>query len=154
MDNKILQIIPKFRQNARNSLKDISKVTQIPISTIFDKLKLYEGTIIERHVSLLNFEKLGYPTRANILIKENKEKKEELREYIKKHQSVNSAYKINNEYDYLIEVVFKQIKEVDNFLEILENRFKIFEHKIFYVVDDIKREEFLMNEEVNQLTQF
>lgn len=152
MDKKTLKIVSKLRQNARNTLKDISRMTKIPISTIFDKLKVYEGTIIERYVSLLNFENLGYASRANILIKENKEDKEEFRNFIKNHQNINSACKINNEYDYLIEVVFKQIKEMDCFLEMIQKKFNILDYKIFYVVNDIKREEFFSDDNLLEIS--
>ena len=54
-DNKDLLIISCLRENSRNNLTNISKMTGIPISTIFDWLKKYEGSIIKKHTALLSF---------------------------------------------------------------------------------------------------
>ena len=38
----------------------MSKRLKIPISTIYDKLKKYDGNIIKKHTAILDFEKLGF----------------------------------------------------------------------------------------------
>ena len=145
MNKKDLKIIAHLRQNARMPLTKMSRRTQIPVSTIFDRLKLNENSLIVKHTSLLDFTKLGYNTRANITLRVDREDKEALREYLLKNQSVNSVYKINNGFDFMIEGVFRQIKDMEDFIENLEKRFKIIDKKSFFIIEDIKREAFMSN---------
>lgn len=138
-----LLIISSLRQNARAKLTEISRKTRIPVSTIFDKIKIHEGTVIRKHTALVDFSKLGYNTRANIILKVKKEDREPVREFLMKNSCINSAFKINNGYDFLIEAVFRNIKEVEDFIESLEEKFSIKAKQVFYVIDELKKEAFL-----------
>lgn len=140
-----LLIISSLRQNAREKLTEISKKTRIPVSTIFDRIRLHEGNLIRKHTALVDFGKLGYNTRANIILKIGKGDREAMKEFLMKHSSVNSAFKINNGYDFLVEAVFTNIKEVEDFMDMLEEKFSIKAKQVFYVIDDLKKEEFLSN---------
>ena len=143
LNQKDLKILAHLRKDARMPLTKMSKKIQVPVSTIFDRLKMSESSIITKHTSLLDFTKLGYHTHANIAIKVDSEHKEELKKYLIKHQSTNSVYKINNGYDFLIEGVFKHIKNMEEFIDDLEKRFKITDKKFFFVIEDLKKEEFM-----------
>jgi len=148
---KDLLILSNLRKNARMSLTNMSKATSIPISTIFDKLKVHENNIIKKHTALIDFEKLGFSTRANICIKIDKEKRNEAKEYLIKHQNINSVFKINNGFDFLIEAVFKHIKDLEFFLDTLEERFNVVETQIYYLIEDIKREDFMADPRILEL---
>ena len=143
LSNKDLRILSHLRQNSRLTLTMMSKRTNIPISTIYDRLKLHTGGIIQRFTSLIDFSSLGYTTRANLIVKVSRENRDELREFLMKHPNVNCVFKINNEFDFMVETVFKNIKEVEEFKDKLEGRFSVEDMKIFYVVEDLKREGFL-----------
>ncbi|MDP2906637.1 MAG: Lrp/AsnC family transcriptional regulator [Nanoarchaeota archaeon] len=140
-----LLIISSLRQNAREKLTEMSKKTRIPVSTIFDRIKTHEGGIIKKHTALVDFGKLGYNTRANIILKVNKNDREAMKEFLMKHNSINSAFKINNGYDFLIEAIFSNMKEVEDFTDLLEEKFSIKAKQVFYIIDDLKKEEFLSN---------
>jgi DNA-binding Lrp family transcriptional regulator len=140
-----LLIISSLRQNAREKLTEMSKKTRIPVSTIFDRIKMHEGNVIKKHTALVDFGKLGYNTRVNIILKVNKNDREAMKEFLMKHNSINSAFKINNGYDFLIEAIFSNIKEVEDFTDLLEEKFSIKAKQVFYVIDDLKKEEFLSN---------
>lgn len=143
-----LLIISSLRQNAREKLTEMSKKTRIPVSTIFDRIKMHEGNIIKKHTALVDFGKLGYNTRANIILKVNKNDREAMRDFLMNHHSINSAFKINNGYDFLIEAIFANIKEVEDFTDLLEEKFSIKAKQVFYIIDDLKKEEFLSNPSV------
>ena len=145
MNQKDLKIIAHLRQNARMPLTKMSKSTHIPVSTIFDRLKLNENNVIAKHTSLLDFSKLGFNTRANIMLNVDREDKEALKQHLIMNQSVNSVYKVNNGYDFMVEGIFKQIKDLEEFLDNLDNKFKIIEKKSFFIIEDLKREEFMSN---------
>lgn len=143
MNQKDLQIIANLRTDARMPLTKMSKKTGIPVSTIFDRLKMNESDLIVKHTSLLDFAKLGYNTRANITLKVDRDDKEALKAFLVKHQSVNSVYKINNGFDFMVEGIFKQIKDMEEFIDDLEKRFKIQDKKSFFIIEDLKKEAFL-----------
>ncbi|MFH0869463.1 MAG: hypothetical protein V1866_00220 [archaeon] len=140
-----------LRQDARQTLTNISRKTHIPISTLYDKLKQQEHTWILKHTTLIDFAKLGYNCRAKIILSVIKEDKERLRNFLKEHTSVNSLYKINNGYDFLAEGIFENVKILEDFLEQLDASFGITEKKIFYVIEDVKRECFLSRPEHIQI---
>ncbi|MEM2121844.1 MAG: Lrp/AsnC family transcriptional regulator [Candidatus Woesearchaeota archaeon] len=140
---KDLLIITELRKNARETLTKLSKKTGIPISTIFDRLKLQEGNLIRKHCALIDFQKIGYSIRANILLKVNPEHRNKLLEHLQKNLHVNTLLRINNNFDFLVEVIFKTLNEAENFINKLEEEYRIEEKKVFYVIDEIKREEFL-----------
>ncbi len=143
LHKKDLLILAELRRNARSSLTKMSKMTLIPISTIFDKLRLYEESLIMKHTSLIDFSGLGFHSRIIIIIKTDRKNKFDILNYLAKHQNVNNLYKINNGCDFMIEGVFKHIKDSEEFVENLEEKFKILDKKVYYVIEDIQREKFL-----------
>jgi len=112
----------------------MSRETGIPVSTIFDRIKTNE--VIKKHTAIIDFAKLGY-TKVNMMLKVKKDQREDLKRYLEKHNCVNSAYKVNNNYDYLVEGVFSNIREIEDFIERMETKFDIETKDIYYIVDEI-----------------
>ncbi|RMF54740.1 Lrp/AsnC family transcriptional regulator, partial [Candidatus Woesearchaeota archaeon] len=148
MSKKDLLLLTEFRRNSRETLTRISRKTKVPVSTIYDKLKFYEGNLIRKHTTLIDFTKLGFNTKAKVCIKVERELRDELKNFLIKNHNVNSVYKINNGFDFLVEVITRQIKDLEDFIELLEQKFPVKDHKVYYVIDDIKREGFLSNPEL------
>jgi hypothetical protein len=63
--------------------------------------------------------------------------------FLMKHPNINSANKINNGYDFLVEAVFRELKDVDEFLEKVDERFKVQEKHVYYIIDELGREMFM-----------
>ena len=141
MNKKELLVITHLRQNARETLTRLSKKTGIPVSTIFDQLKRTD--VINKHTCLLNFDNLGFNTRANIMLKVNREDRELVKDYLANNNNINTVYKTNNGFDFMIEGIFKHIKNLEDFMEILDEKFPIKSKQVFYIIDDIKREGFM-----------
>jgi DNA-binding Lrp family transcriptional regulator len=141
MKEKDLQVVRHLRNNARETLTRLSKKTGVPISTLFDKLNDYKDTLILKHTCLIDYTKLGYDLRVQLLIKIQQEK-DVFEKFITEHFQVNSVYKINNGYDYLIEAVFRNMREFTEFLQSCE-KYPIKDRKEFYVLQDLRREAFL-----------
>jgi len=140
--NSDLKFISYLRKNSRQTLTYISKQTRIPISTLYDKLKLHEGSVIIKHTTLIDFAKLGFNCRANILLKTGREERNKLGSYLKAHPAINNLYKINNGLDFFAEGIFCHVKDMEDFLEELEKNFTLEEKKTHYIIEDMKREEF------------
>ncbi|MBW3021228.1 Lrp/AsnC family transcriptional regulator [Candidatus Woesearchaeota archaeon] len=144
MNKKDLKIISHLRSDARMSLTNLSRKTSIPVTTIFDRIKVQQkDKVIKKFTSLLNFNELGYNTRANIALRVDREDKEELKEHLIKHENVNSVSRINNGYDFMVEGIFKQMVDLEDFLDKLEQRFKILDKKSFFIIEDLKKEDFM-----------
>jgi len=145
MNQKIIQLLSYLRNNSREKLTTISKKTNIPISTLFDMLNEMQGTIIKNNTILLNYEILGYHTRAHVFLKVSNNDKEKLKEHLICNNNVNSIYKINNGWDFIVETVHKSIKELDQFLENVNNNHAIEKKEIHYLIEDVKREGFIVD---------
>jgi len=145
MKQSDLLILSNLRLNARESLTSMSRKTRIPVSTIFDKLRENVNGIIKRPTVLLDFHKLGFPTVSTILMKVNKEHREQLKEFLQKSFNVNSVYKFNNGYDFIIEVVFRNMQEQELFIEKLEESYNVLDLKTFFIIEELKKEEFFSN---------
>jgi DNA-binding Lrp family transcriptional regulator len=143
MSYKDMVLIAHLRRNGRETLTEISKKTHIPISTLYDKLKVHENSIIKKHTTLLDFEKLGYSCKVKIILSVERIDRERLEEHLKRQTNVNSLFKINNGYDFMIEGIFTNIREADNFVNSLNDKFKVKDHKEFYIIEDVKREGFM-----------
>ncbi len=146
-----LLIISNLRKDGRITLTKLSKRTGIPISTIFDKIKSKKLGIIKGFSAMLDFVEMGFSTLAFILIKVNKEDREQLSRFLERNLFVNSLFKVNNGYDFLFEGVFKNLKELEDFYEDIEDKFRVKSKQIFYVINELKREGFLSRPELLDL---
>ena len=142
MEKNEFLILSQLRQNARKNLTKISRTTGIPVSTIFDKLKVYEKNIINKHTSLLNYSKLGYDVWVKLILKVKSQEMDNIENFLMKSDKVNSFYRINNGFDFMVEAIFKGVRDYYIFSEKL-NQFGIKKKNEFFVLQDMKREAFL-----------
>lgn len=143
MKEKDLKVLGHFRNNSRTSLTKMSRDTKVPVSTIFDRLKEYEkSNLIKKHTSLIDFKKLGFNVRAQILIAVNRSNQEDIKEFLCKNININNVLRISNGFDFLVEAIFKSLEELDRFSRKLDE-FELKEKQEFFVMEDLKREEFL-----------
>ncbi|MBS3171837.1 Lrp/AsnC family transcriptional regulator [Candidatus Woesearchaeota archaeon] len=141
---KEFRILSNLRHNSREKLTSIAKTTNMPVSTVFDKIRRYEeNSIIKRHISLLDFSKLGYEVDVCILLKVEKEEREKLREFLNGKECLNSIFKISNGYDFFVEGIFKDMQHQQDFIDEVEENFTLIRNDVFYIVNEMKREEFL-----------
>lgn len=150
-NKKELLIISALRQDSRLSLTKMSRQTKIPVSTLHDKIRDYTGTLIRKHTSIVDFTKLGYNTRALVFLKSEREQRQALQEFLQTCKNVNNLAKINNGYDFLVELVFEHIKDMEDFLETVEIKFKISTKETYYIIEEIKRESFLSSTKAAEL---
>lgn len=139
---KELLLLSHLRNNCRQTLTTISKNTGVPISTIFDRLKRYQKEIIVKNTSLIDFSKIGYNVVVKSFIKVKSGNKEEVIEHLLQSPSVNNFSSLSNKYDFIIECVFRNLKELRAFTDNL-NEFGIEQKEDFYVIESLKRESFL-----------
>ena len=142
MKQKDLRMIACLRGNARETLTVMSRKLQIPISTIYDRLKQNEGNLIVKHTTLVDFGQIGFGTKAQIMLKAPKDRKDEVKEYLLKHFNTNRVFKVNNGFDFMVELICRNMKDIEDFLEEVDGRFDVRNCKVFYVIEDLKQEGF------------
>jgi DNA-binding Lrp family transcriptional regulator len=141
-----LIIISHLRQDARISLTRMSRQTRIPVSTIFDKLKFFKETgLIRKNTSIVSFDRFGFNAKAFLFLSTSREKRNELAQTLMKSGNVNSLFKVNNGWDFIVEVIFPGFKEVEDFLETIEGQVSLNNKQVFYIIEELKREEFFSN---------
>jgi Lrp/AsnC family transcriptional regulator for asnA, asnC and gidA len=153
MDSKDLLILAALREDARMSFADMSKKTEIPSSTLFDRVRFLESRVIKRHVSLIDFEKLGFGTIVKMAVKVDRKDRESLGDFLLSTRNVNSVYRIDNEFDFFFEGIFRNMNELRRFREDLREKFKLEAESVFYIIEELKREDFLSSVERAKLAE-
>ncbi len=149
MNEKELLLITNLRKNSRATLTKMSKTTNIPISTLYDMLKKTDK--IKRHTCIPDFSSLGFGMRAMFLVSIVPDHKEKLKNYLQQHPNLNGLFKINNGFDFLFEMIYKSMGELEQFNEYLEQHFMLKEKHVHYIIEDITREQFLSDSLHNNL---
>jgi DNA-binding Lrp family transcriptional regulator len=93
----------------------------------------------------VNFKKLGFDIKINILFKVERNSREEFKEYLIKNQNINSVFRVNNGFDFLVEAIFRGMHELQIFMEDIE-RFNVEEKQELFVLEDLKLEGFLSDQ--------
>ncbi len=143
VSKKELLIVANLRKNARVKLTELSRRTGLPVSTLFDRVHNLCDLGITRLSALLDFPAMGFGTCATILLKVAKEKRDELREHLIVAHSVNSLMRVNNGYDFMAECVFRDMRELEEFCENLEQAYGVRGKELHFVIEELKREGFL-----------
>lgn len=134
-------LISHLRNNGRKNVTDIAKETNIPVTTIYDRLRAAEKQFL-KHTSLVNFNKLGFQV-AFILFSVNKNKKDELHDFLMDSPLVNSLSKVDYGSKYQAEVVLKNTDELDLLGDVLNKEFGVTDIQVNYASEECKRESFL-----------
>jgi DNA-binding Lrp family transcriptional regulator len=148
-----LMIVSHLRRDSRASLTEMSRHTKIPVSTIFDKVKDYKRSgLIKKNTSIVSFDKIGYAAKALIFFSTKKEEREKLSKLLQKSRSVNSLFRVNDGWDLVAEVIFPNMNEIENFVENIDAEVSVRDKKVFYILEEFKREEFMSDPDYLTLT--
>ena len=145
MREQDLRILAMLRTNARQSLTRMSRQSGIPVSTLYDHLKQQEHGAIVRHTVLVDFGKLGFTTRVKLALRVKPDDREAAQAFLMAQPCLNAVVKINNGFDYLVEGVFRDMKEMEAFLDRLDVHVRVTAKQLYYVIEDLKKEAFLTN---------
>jgi DNA-binding Lrp family transcriptional regulator len=142
VDENERKMLAELRKNARTSLLALARQLNMPASTVHDKVRRYNGSIVIKHTTLLDFGKLGY-SRALFAIKANPSGRDRLQAYLASHWGMNNLHKINSGYDFLAEYIGRDQKEIEDFAAALTNLPEVIEMQRFVIIDDVTRERFM-----------
>jgi Lrp/AsnC family leucine-responsive transcriptional regulator len=135
-----IRLLNEIRKNSRASLTEFATNTDIPLSTVFKKvIRLEKSGVISRHLALIDFEKVGHPFKVGVFLSTNE--RDELEDYLKEHQSINTLIKLSGTYDYYAEMVFRDMGEYQEFEHAIKN-LKIIKRNKIHFLTDVKQEAF------------
>lgn len=141
MDENEMQLLSALRKDARTSLLALSRKLDMPASTVHDKVRRYNGSIVLKHTTLLDFRKLGFE-RACLAVRTTPSGRQRVQEFLSKHPKLNNLHKIDSGFDFLAEIVGTDQKDIEDFISALKLVMGVLEVQKFCIIEDLKREEF------------
>jgi DNA-binding Lrp family transcriptional regulator len=141
LSSKDIKLLSQLRQNSREQITKMSKTTGIPVTTIHDNLKKYEGGPVKKFSCILNFKELGYDIKVTLALKAKEGSREELRKFLVCTGRLNNLSVINNGYSYLAEMVFVDMNDYAEFSEKLSEHIR--EVHEYIMLDEVMKESLL-----------
>jgi DNA-binding Lrp family transcriptional regulator len=122
LDKKDQLILNVLKNKSNLSVKQISKLTKIPATTVYNRIKNLENEkIIKSYGINLDFDKLGYDIKVIIQVRISKGKLFEVEKAVSKSENVYAVYDLTGDFDALIVARFKSRQSLDNFLKKLQS---------------------------------
>ena len=137
---KYLDIVKSLRRNSRESLTNISRKINAPVSTTHDRVKAVEERFVNKHTSLVDFKKLGFMKRANLLLRSYDY--DTINDFIVRSKNINSAFFLEGNHNFLLDCVFKDEIEMEQFMKEIEC-IQIESKEVYPIKEELKREGFL-----------
>jgi Lrp/AsnC family transcriptional regulator, leucine-responsive regulatory protein len=144
MNYKEKQLIIALRHNSRANIKEIAQKLGCPISTLYDTLHKLENKKLIEYTAKIDYEKLGYPIQAIIILKTASGFTNKLHAYLKSRKELNTIYRINNNYSYCVEAICKSQHELDELLEDLETNNTLTQINVYTIIETIQKEKHLI----------
>ncbi|HLD12827.1 MAG TPA: Lrp/AsnC family transcriptional regulator [Candidatus Nanoarchaeia archaeon] len=141
LDKKDFDIIAQLKEDSSQSTKDIAKNINLPITTIHNRInKLRNNGIIKRYTIELNYHKIGTSLAAYILLKLDFKKlfktfasQEQFTKEIRKNAHIRNISFTTGAYDAIAFARFKDMEDLNNFLNYL-GQYNIIKETITHIV--------------------
>jgi len=115
LDDKDHKIIAQLKQNARASVRDIAKATNLRPSTVHERIKrLRNEKVIEKFTLKLNNEAMGENFIVFMLVSGGSNKYVD--DKVLKNKHVKEVFGVTGEYDLMIKLKFKDVVEFNDFV--------------------------------------
>lgn len=126
LDNVDKQLLRLLQQNAELSLNELAGTVHLTTTPCWKRLKkLEENGVIKRRVALLDPDKLGLSFTAYVMLKTRDHSHEWYRHFVEvasDFPEVMEFYRMAGEYDYMLKVVVRDMRDFDAFYKQLVNR--------------------------------
>ena len=124
MDQKDIQIIEILKSNARLTIKEIAKKVKLPITTVHNRIKKLElNSIIKNFTINLNYQELGKPLLALILVTVNynvvtghKIDQAEIARKIKHLEGTEEVSIVTGDTDIILKVRMSSVDELNKYI--------------------------------------
>jgi DNA-binding Lrp family transcriptional regulator len=140
IDDKDMEIIKLLETNSRTSIREIGKKINMRPSTVHLRLKkLRDEGVIEKFTIKLNDEKTGRNLVVFMLISGTMDKY--LNDVVMKDSCVQEIHGITGEYDLLMKLKFRDMKEFNKFIIGFRDKFSDSITKTITMVQTVKLKE-------------
>lgn len=120
LDKKDVQILRYLTEHGRDKISEISTNLGIPRATVFERMeRLRKEGYIKQYTVKVDYEKIGYPILAYVLINfdfHSEIDQTELARELSRLENVVSASVIAGGWDILLLTVHKNMKELSSFV--------------------------------------
>ncbi|MBD3312955.1 winged helix-turn-helix transcriptional regulator [Candidatus Woesearchaeota archaeon] len=133
-------LLNMLRKNSRLKKSEIASAIGIKISSVSTIMESIEKDLEIRYVSLVDYRQIGHSIRNAFIIEGKDENDGNVLEFLRSHENINSLHRIEGGL-YLADVIFRSMKDMADFTEAVSDcggRIK----KEYYIVEELKREEF------------
>src|SRR3989344_2001144 len=142
MNTNEKEIIKHLRHGKRVNISQIARELGMPITTVADRIRKIERNHITKRSSPLDYSSIGYNSNHMIAIKVKSGSKDVLLQMLMKNNCVNSVYRINSDYHFLVEVVFRSHLDFINWLESIKSASQV-DMTSFQILKTEEREKFM-----------
>jgi len=117
-DKKILTLL---QENSKINIKELALKTNLTQTPVYERIKRLEKTgVIKNYIAVLNKEKIGLKVEVFCqvtLLVHSKELINKFETAIEKMDEVIECFHVAGNYDYLLKIIVKDMKNYQNFLK-------------------------------------
>ena len=133
LDSIDLQILRCLQEDARQTTKELAAKVNLSTTPVFERLKRLEREgYIRQYVAILDAEKLdlGFEVYCSVKLKQmSRDVARDFTRMIRQIPQVAECYNISGEYDYLLKIRARSMKQYNDFIKNRCNFFSIFLYK-------------------------
>lgn len=120
LDEKDKKLLFLLQQNSKRTTKELAIELNLSVTAVFERIKKYEKQkIIDQYVALVDKEKLDRNFMVFCHVKLIQHKKEYIVQFekeIMKFPEVMECFHVSGDYDYILKICVKDIKEYREFM--------------------------------------
>ena len=118
IDRLDLKIIRSLNKNARKPYKDIAKELDVSDTTVRKRIqRMLDDGVIKQFNLLLDYHKIGRVIKAFIGIRIGPSKLQDVVKTLEDNPDVQVLYRTTGQVDLFVEVIFRDMEELNSFLE-------------------------------------
>lgn len=120
LTEKDFKILQELQKDCKKTLKQLSKITKIPITTIYDRVRRMEKDgLITKYSAILDHKKLNFPITAFILVstvKDEETNEDTIIDEVSRFLNVQESHLISGEWDLVLKMRAKSVDEIGDFV--------------------------------------
>ncbi len=128
MDEVDFSILQELRKNSRIKLKDLAKKLQVPLSTVYSRIKKMEGEgVIRDYTIKTDWKKLGYMIKAYVVVYfditrlyDLKIRQRDVLDRVRKIDYVFEADEVTGDGDFILKIRAKDPEHLSQVLELIQ----------------------------------
>lgn len=136
-DEKDLRLLELLEVDSKRTIKELSRLSGMRPSTVHHRItRLVDNGVIERFTIRVSDEKVGNRLLVFMLISGSLEKY--IDEAFRNHPNVVEVHGITGEYDLLMKLKFRDMKEFNRFIIHFRNKYSDSIHKTITMVQTVR----------------